>query len=196
MTSAFPLFDRSALKVLPLSERRHDLSLSSIRALAYRDVVDANLREVAERVKKARKANAAVVLMMGAHVIRSGVQRFLIDMMARGLVSCLAMNGAGVIHDFEFALVGGTTESVPHYISDGKFGLWQETSRLNDIISEAARSQCGLGEAVGRVIEEESFPHKDISVVAAGYRFSHICQDTRIVGRWRCHEFRQCGNGS
>jgi len=79
------------------------------------------------------------------------------------------MNGAGAIHDSEFALIAATTESVARYVRDGRFGLWPETGRVNDIVSEVAERIAGLGEAVGRVIGEERFPHRDISVFAAGY---------------------------
>src|SRR5947209_12815248 len=105
---------------------------------------------------------------MGAHVLRAGVQRQLIDLMERGLIDHVAMNGAGPIHDWEFALVGATTESVARYIRSGEFGLWRETGRINDVVTEAARSGLGLGEALGCAIQGGDFPHQDISVLAAG----------------------------
>jgi hypothetical protein len=108
-----------------------------------------------------------VILMMGAHVLRAGVQRHLIDLLERGLVTLVAMNGAGVIHDFEFALAGATTESVARYIATGEFGLWDETGRINDIVNAAhARGGAGLGEAVGEAILAGEFPHREISVLA------------------------------
>src|SRR5437870_8504907 len=105
---------------------------------------------------------------MGAHVLRAGVSRLLIDLMERGLLSHLAMNGAGPIHDWEFALIGATTESVARYIQTGEFGLWQETGQMNEAIRSGANAGLGLGEALGRTILEGSFPHKDLSVLAAG----------------------------
>jgi hypothetical protein len=108
--------------------------------------------------------------MMGAHVIRAGVNRFLIDLMERGILTHIAMNGAGPIHDFELALIGKTTESVAHYIRLGQFGLWEETGRINEAAKDAYREGIGFGEAIGRMIAEGDFPHKDISVLAAGYR--------------------------
>jgi hypothetical protein len=75
-----------------------------------------------------------------------------------------------MIHDFELALGGGTSEDVPKWIQAGQFGLWRETSRLNDIIREAAGRGEGLGEAIGRVIEEERFPFRELSLAAAGWR--------------------------
>ena len=97
--------------------------------------------------------------MMGAHALRAGVQWCLIDLMERGLIDHIAMNGAGPIHDWEFALIGATTESVARYVSSGEFGLWQETGRMNDVIRGAARAGLGLGEALGRAILDGDFAH-------------------------------------
>lgn len=108
--------------------------------------------------------------MFGGHVIRAGVQQYLIDLMARGYVSCIAFNGAGLIHDYEFALAGASTEDVQTYLRSGQFGLWRETGEINEIASEAARIGAGLGETAGRLIEEGDFPRKDSSLLAAGYR--------------------------
>jgi len=164
------MFDRSRLQILELKERDHDLALPVIKPLGPMSPVNPDIQQVAERITAAQFRGAAVVLMMGAHVIRAGVQRYIIDLMERGFISCLAMNGAGVIHDYEFALIGATTESVARYISEGQFGLWKETGGINDIVSGAARDGLGLGEAVGRAIEKENLPHRDISLLAAGYR--------------------------
>jgi hypothetical protein len=111
--------------------------------------------------------------MMGAHVIRAGVSRYIIDLMERGMIGHVAMNGAGPIHDWEFAQIGATTESVARYIRSGEFGLWQETGRMNDAINAGARDELGMGEALGREIvagRPNDFPHKDSSILAAGYR--------------------------
>jgi len=80
------------------------------------------------------------------------------------------MNGAAAIHDWELALIGATTESVARYIREGQFGLWQETGRLNQAICEGARDGIGMGEAIGRAIEQGAFPHRELSLLAAGYR--------------------------
>lgn len=166
----FPVFDPSQLRILPLIQRKHDLDLSAI--LPLRPVSDVNpcLHAVASHILRARERGSAVVLMLGAHVLRSGVQRYIIDLMQRGYLTCIAMNGACVVHDFEFALIGQTTESVAHYIRDGQFGLWRETGQINDVVNEAAKEGLGLGEAVGRAIEEGRFPHRDISIFAGAYR--------------------------
>jgi hypothetical protein len=166
----FPEFDRSRLELLPLGERRHDLDISVILPLTAQAYCHPALSATAARIRQARARDAAVVLMMGAHVLRAGVQRYLIDLMERGFLSCLAMNGACVIHDFELALTGATTESVACYIETGQFGLWQETSRINDVVARAAAEGKGLGETIGETIETGDFPHRDISIFAAGYR--------------------------
>src|SRR6266496_501817 len=91
-----------------------------------------------QRLAAAKRSGAARIALMGAHVLRAGVSRQLIDLMERGLLSHLAMNGAGPIHDWELALIGATTESVARYIQTGEFGLWQETGRMNEVIQTAA----------------------------------------------------------
>lgn len=129
---------------------------------------------------------------MGAHVLRAGVSRYLIDLMERGLIDHIAMNGAGPIHDWEFALIGATTESVARYIQSGEFGLWHETGRMNDVIREAARQGSGLGEALGRAIAEEKFPHADISVLAAGVRLGVPVTVHAGIGYDILHEHPNC----
>ena len=165
------VFDTSQLALLPLSERVHDLDISAIRTMKRAAVAFKELAVVADRIVLSKEKRASIVLMMGAHVLRSGVQRYLIDLMGSGYISCIATNGACIIHDFELALVGGTTESVARYIKDGKFGLWEEIGKINEIVKAAAQEGLGLGKAVGRGIENGAFPYKEVSIFAAGYRF-------------------------
>jgi hypothetical protein len=132
--------------------------------------------------------------MLGGHVLRSGVQNYLIDLMERGYISCLAVNGAVLIHDFELALIGKTTESVAKYIKEGHFGLWQETGRINDIINEAYRkdTKVGLGESIGQVIYEGDFPNKEISIFAAAYRLGIPLTVHVGIGYDIIHEHPNC----
>ncbi|MFC1516298.1 hypothetical protein ACFL7E_06010 [Thermodesulfobacteriota bacterium] len=180
MSSNFSQFDRSRLAVQPLEQRKHLLDLSSILPLNPVVTSEENLQVVASRIRSAKKCGKAVVLMMGAHVLRSGVQRYLIDLVEKGYVNCIAMNGAGIIHDFEFALIGATTESVAKYIRDGRFGLWKETGIINEIVNSAAKDNLGIGEAVGKYIVENNFPNLEISLLAASYRCG--CPVTVHVG--------------
>jgi hypothetical protein len=133
-------------------------------------------------------------MMMGGHVIRSGVQKYIIDLMTRGYIDCLAMNGSGIIHDFELALIGATTESVARYIQTGEFGLWRETGYLNDIINKAYRedSSVGMGEAVGQAVLEGDYPHKDISLLAAARKLNIPVTVHVGVGYDIIHEHPNC----
>lgn len=187
-------FDRSRLRLRPLAEREHDLDLSVIMDLADApaEPPDAALGELAERILAARARGGQVIVALGAHVIRAGVQRFLIDLMARGVITHLAGNGAVAIHDFEFALIGATTESVAKYIRTGEFGLWRETGRLNDLARIAADEGIGFGEAVGREIASGNFPHADLSVLAAAYRLGVPATLHVSIGYDIVHEHPNC----
>jgi hypothetical protein len=90
--------------------------------------------------------------------------------MERGFITHFALNGAGAIHDFEFAKIGATCESVAKYISEGQFGLWLEDELLNEAVNQGAADGIGFGEAVGRYIEENKFPHRGYSLLAGAYR--------------------------
>jgi hypothetical protein len=111
---------------------------------------------------------------MGAHVIKQGLSRYVIDLVRRGWVSAVAMNGACAVHDFELARVGATTESVGRYIAEGQFGLWRESGELNDVVRAGNAEGLGFGESVGRHIAAGAaeFPHKDVSIFAAAYECS------------------------
>jgi hypothetical protein len=194
MRSKFTPFDRSRLKLKPLDERRHDLHLDhwlSLEDEAPR-FESQDLLTVADRVVAARSRGAARILMMGAHVLRAGVSRHIIDLIRRGAVSHLAMNGACIIHDYELARIGATTESVARYIQSGEFGLWSETGWLNDWIREAADLGLGLGENVGRRIHESAFQHRDISVLAAAYACGVPATIHAGIGYDIIHEHPNC----
>src|SRR6187551_3653598 len=138
----YPQFDRSRLRIRPLSERRHDLTLDHILPIdiALPRFDHPSMEVLGQRLASAKLNESARILMMGAHVLRAGVQRHLIDLLERGLIDHVAMNGAGPIHDWELALIGATTESVARYVSTGEFGLWAETGRMNDAIRDGARA--------------------------------------------------------
>ncbi len=172
-------FDRSKLQLLPLEQRIHDIDLEKV-AINPGDPVpefsDPAIEPLAEAIVRARREYDATVLMMyGAHVIRTGNSPLMIDMMKRGLITHFATNGAGSIHDFEFSMIGHTCESVAKYISEGQFGLWNETGIINDIINEAAGEGIGWGEALGRYIWENGFPYREKSVLAMGYHLGVPC---------------------
>jgi hypothetical protein len=145
-----------------------------------------HLKEVAAAVVQARKDKRPVMLGMGAHSIKVGLNPVIIDLMERGIVTSLALNGAGIIHDFELAFIGQTSEDVDKEILSGAFGMADETgSMLNRAIS-AAKDGEGIGGAVGRMLAAGDFPYKDNSLLAAGARLNvpvtvHVAIGTDII---------------
>jgi hypothetical protein len=194
LRSKYEIFDRSRLLIKPLSARIHDMSLDYLLPLdgPAPEFSHPQLEDVAQRVVTAKKNGAARILMMGAHVIKMGVSRHIIDLLERGYLTQVAFNGAGAIHDYELARIGATTESVARYIRSGEFGLWRETGELNELIREAADLSLGLGENVGRHIESGTFPHKGVSVLAAAYRLSIPVTVHVGVGYDIIHEHPNC----
>ncbi len=186
--SRYPLFDREQLQLRALAERGHDLHAADCWPLAApgEPYQHPEFDEFVGRILQARRDQRPVILMMGAHPIKLGLSRFLIDLVERDMVTHLATNGAGVIHDFELALGGGTSEDVPKWIRRGQFGLWQETGRLNALITAGARRGEGLGEAVGRAIAEGDYPRRDLSIAAAAWQqgvpfTSHVSIGSDII---------------
>ncbi len=172
MPTKYTVFDRSRLKIRPLAERTHDLHLE--HWLQLQDptppFTHPDLELVKQRLSAARERGSARILMMGAHLLRAGVNRHIIELIRAGWIDHIAMNGAGIIHDYELARIGATTESVARYIRSGEFGLWSETGELNEVVQMASRQGLGLGEAAGQYISDSSFPYRELSVAAAAWR--------------------------
>ena len=192
MSSKYRQFDRSRLKVLPLAERKSLIDTGQIETPGPSAEVHPSLAAIAGELAAARGRNSARVLMIGAHVIRSGMQRYLFELMEQGLISCIAVNGACAIHDFEFALLGQTTECVATYISSGQFGLWQETGQLNEIVSKGNAQGLGFGEAVGKYISENKLPHAEISLFAKAYELGVPVTIHAGIGYDIIHEHPNC----
>lgn len=172
MASKYPTFDRTRLNLLPLCDRRHDVTVQrDVLALGQTggEFSHTDLQPLASAILAARQRGSAVVLMMGAHVIKQGLGRYVADLVRKGCFSVVAMNGACAIHDYELATIGATSESVARYISQGQFGLWRETGRINEIIAAGNAEGLGFGEALGRHLSQANCPHKDVSVFAAAY---------------------------
>ncbi len=129
------------------------------------------LREVVNRIAEAVRRKKMVLLGMGAHPIKVGLNPVLIDWMEKGVLKGIGMNGAGLVHDVELAMVGHTSEEVDEELSKGTFGMVKETHEvINETIREAAEEGRGMGEALGRRILEGKFPFKHLSLLASGRR--------------------------
>jgi len=200
MPLPFEEFDLSGVRTYPLASRRsktraEDFARPVTPDASFYDwftslptiLAGADVRRVVEALRAAREREAAIVWGIGAHVIKTGVSPVLIDLMRRGFVSALAMNGAGVIHDFEIALAGATSEDVDEALGPGRFGMAEETGRiLNEIITDAAKAQRGLGQAVGEYLSRVRPPHADRSLAAVAWELgipltAHVAVGTDII---------------
>ena len=199
MTKTTPLsFDR--IQSYPLKDRNskvdtHDFARAWLpgdtmgtwlknlpNILAAKDLLIIRDRMV-DAVFKQRK----IILTMGAHPIKVGLNPVIIDLLERGIISALAMNGACIIHDAELAMAGKTSEDVAAEIGKGTFGMAEETGRyLNLAIAEGAENGLGLGESVGNMLLKEKFPHNRHSLLARARELDipvtvHVAMGTDII---------------
>lgn len=129
-----------------------------------------SLRGVAAAICAARAGGRAIVWGIGGHVVKTGLAPILIDLMRRGYVTAIATNGSGIIHDFEIALAGWTSEDVDSSLGSGDFGMADETGRLiNQAITRGVADTCGIGESVGRMLVEAAPPYADYSYLHEAY---------------------------
>jgi len=152
----------------PAADRSFRAFLDSLpeilQARSFREVVDATVA--------AAREGRAVVCMMGGHVVKTGLAPVLIDLVERGVITHLASNGSAVIHDYEMARWGGTSEDVEAGLADGTFGMAEETGReMNEAIREGARNGWGLGESLARALEaRHDLAHPELSLLLAARR--------------------------
>jgi len=176
--SSHPQFDLSRLSTKPLADRRNKVGIADLMALplpAPREEAEKQLPDIpnsrdlvtfGRRVRLAGDKGLPVIWMMGAHVIKVGCSPLVIDLAERGIITAVAMNGAGMIHDFELALIGGTSEDVEENLKDGAFGMWEETgSLLHEAAHQSQADGLGYGEGAGRFIDRLDLPHKEVSIL-------------------------------
>ena len=200
MPHTFKPIDLSRVKTYSISKRTSKVLTSDFASTwkkggQFSDFINtlpnilagSHIRSVIDAVVFAFENKKTVVFGMGAHVIKSGLSPIVIDLMERGIVTAVAMNGAGIIHDFEIAMTGRTSEDVAASITDGTFGMVRETcSFINSAISAAGRQGRGLGESVGMSIVDMNLPFTDKSILAAGIRCNvpvtvHVAIGTDII---------------
>jgi len=181
--SRFPEADLTKLKRTPAGDRPTKVSVEEFaRPLEPRaaatllaslpDQLGARaLREVVTRTVAAHRAGKPVVLMLGGHVVKVGVTPCFIELLERGVLTHVAMNGAAAIHDIEIACLGRTSEDVERNLESGSFGMVEETGAfMNTVATRAAREELGLGEAWGAALEAQKVPHRDASLLARSAR--------------------------
>jgi hypothetical protein len=197
-----PPINVSDLKTYPLRKRHSKVQLSDLATpwqpggsftkfcANLPDILAVKtLRAVARAIARAHRQGRPVIAGVGAHVIKVGLSPIVTDLMQRGIMTAVAMNGAGIIHDFELALMGHTSEEVDAEIDDGRFGMAEETGRiLNEAISQGAAAGEGLGEAIGNYINRHAgeFPNRSTSILATGVQLGlpvtvHVALGTDII---------------
>lgn len=192
----------SRLKTYPLQRRHSKVRVSDFariwkRGGSFKVFLDSlpdilavrSLRDVAQAILRAHRRRRPVILGMGAHVVKVGLGPIIVHLMERGIVSAIAMNGAVIIHDFELALMGHTSEEVDAEIDSGRFGMAEETGRMiNEATVQGMKAGQGLGEALGHYIlgHKAQFPHRATSLLATGARLGipvtvHVALGTDII---------------
>jgi len=165
-------------------------------------LVSQNFRSLVDAIVSAHKAKKMVIFMMGAHVIKCGLSPLIIDLMRRGVVKAVALNGAGIIHDTEIAMIGRTSEDVGEGIVDGSFGMAKETaSFINGAIDSGFRKGLGIGRSLGGKIVEAGLPHRNLSILANGYELNvpvtaHVAIGTDIIHQHPSANGEAIGEGS
>jgi hypothetical protein len=146
-----------------------------------------DLKEVVSRIISAVRGDKMILLGMGAHPIKVGLNPIIIDLMERNVIRGVAMNGAGIIHDVEIALVGKTSEEVEEGLNRGLFGLAKETAEfINAALKDGHKKGWGVGRTIGSAIQKEELPHRGMSICAAAFTLDlpltvHIAVGTDVV---------------
>lgn len=192
--------DLSRIKTMRLNARKCKVSIEDFARLPRKgagfkdfynslpDILAAkNFKAVVDDIVAAHKRKRMVIFMMGAHVIKCGLSPLVIDLMKRGVVKTVALNGAGIIHDTEVAMIGRTSEDVGLGIVNGSFGMAEETaSFINGAINYGFRNGLGIGPALGSRILKSKFSCKGLSILAEGHRLGvpvtvHVAIGTDII---------------
>jgi hypothetical protein len=196
----FEPLDFSRIRTYALADRANKVAVSDFAGIPAKggSLVDFleklphflaadDFRTIAAAIAQAVKNGRPVVVMMGAHPIKCGLNPVLVEAMRRGIVAAIAFNGAGAIHDFETAYQGETSEDVQRGLDDGSFGMVDETSRLmHAALAAGVKAGLGAGEALGRAILDAQFPNRDLSILATGAELGipvtvHIALGTDII---------------
>jgi hypothetical protein len=189
-------FDLNGLKTYDLASRpskvfHDDLGKPLGPGATVRDWLDAlprqlagkDLRAARDHLVRAHAMGRPVVAALGGHVIKTGCAPYLIDLINRGVITAVAMNGSAAIHDFELAAAGKTSEDVAAQLPSGKFGMARETANAFALASRVgSQEECGLGHALGRHLAESGCPFPEASLVLAAYRAGIPCTVHVAIG--------------
>ncbi len=163
------------------------MTVGQLLAALPNQLAGVDFPDLVHRIAEAHRQQRPVLLGMGAHVIKVGLNPVLIDLMQRGIITALALNGAGIIHDTEIAMVGRTSEEVADVLGAGAFGAARETGEvLNRAITTGAARKIGIGQAVGEMLLAGNFPYNNLSLLAMARRLDipvtvHVAMGTDII---------------
>ena len=183
------MLDFSKIKTIPIKRRKNKVKLIDlVKPENSKILMDSiELNELSDITTNAVIRNKQVIVMMGAHVIKTGMSLLIIDLMKKGIIKHIAMNGAGPIHDFELALIGETSEYVENTIEDGTFGMIEETGKiLNEAVKEGAKNNFGYGYSIGKKISDLNLKNKEYSILYNAYKLDipvtvHVAIGTGII---------------
>jgi hypothetical protein len=209
------LIDLTKIRTISLGARKSKVSVDFFAKTArkgekfsdfYSSLPDVlavkSIKAVVDAIVAASKAGKMVIFMMGAHVIKCGLSPLVIDLMKRGVVKAVALNGAGVIHDTEIAMIGRTSEDVGEGIVDGSFGMARETaSFINEAVNHGFTKGIGIGEAVGSKIIKRKLANRRLSILASGFELgipvtAHVAIGTDIIHQHPSANGEAIGEGS
>lgn len=203
------------LKTYSLKDRKSKVDVKDLArplkaGATFKDFIDSlphilasrDLRDIASSIIKAHKSRKVVLAGLGAHTIKVGLGPVIIDLMEMGVINAVAMNGAGIVHDFEIAYAGKTSEDVDAEIGTGGFGMAEETGRLlNNAIKGGIKRGWGIGRSVGEMINNSRYPYKGLSILSACARLGipatvHVAIGTDILHIHPQMDGRATGEGS
>ena len=215
MKFSYEDFDLSGVKTYPLESRQSKAraadfaapfkpgsGVAGLVASLPSMLAAGDFRAVVQALKRARTDGRGIVWGLGAHVLKTGLSPVIIDLMERGFICAIATNGAGVIHDFELALSGATSEDVDEALGPGRFGMAAETGQqLNGAINEGVAAGLGLGQSVVAHLHRLQPPHANVSVLASAARLEipvtvHVGIGTDIIHMHKDASGAAIGEGS
>lgn len=207
--------DLKKIRTIPLNARKCKVAIKDFakpmkRGSGFKVFYDSlpdilashNFKAFVDAVVEAYRKRKMIIAMMGAHVIKCGISPLIIDLMKCGVIKAVALNGAGIIHDTEIAMIGRTSEDVGEGILDGSFGMAKETaSFINGAINSGFKNAIGIGEALGLSITKSKLPHRNLSILATGYSLDipvtvHVAIGTDIIHQHPSANGEAIGEGS
>ena len=187
----YDIFDSSCIGTYPVADRINKVKLEDLISVEqcadmdYPSACQAEIDELADCIVRARQSDKPVIWLTGAHMIKNGLGPIVVDLIKRNVITLVATNGAGTIHDFELALIGQTSEYVPNALPDGKFGMASELGYMNAILTEGNKRKLGYGESLGRCMYDDEFRRSVEANIGAKIDFKYL--DVSVIANCYKH---------